>query len=73
MAKCDIARSRMDVRFRGKSGRAADISGTAEWSAPLIVDSFRRHALHSACWTLDALQSTLRVRVKGADKQPVCW
>ena len=28
--ECDIARSRMDVRFRGKSGRAADISGTAE-------------------------------------------
>jgi ABC transporter substrate binding protein len=28
---CDIARSRMDFRFRGKSGRAADISGTAEF------------------------------------------
>jgi hypothetical protein len=28
---CDIARSRMDVRFRGKSGRAADITGTAEF------------------------------------------
>jgi hypothetical protein len=23
--ECDIARSRMDVRFRGKSGRAADM------------------------------------------------
>src|SRR5258706_9241891 len=28
--ECDMARSRMDVRFRGKSGHAADISGTAE-------------------------------------------
>jgi hypothetical protein len=27
---CDIARSRMDFRFRGKSGRAADITGTTE-------------------------------------------
>src|SRR5258706_8564693 len=24
--ECDIARSQMDVRFRGKSGRAADIA-----------------------------------------------
>jgi hypothetical protein len=29
--QCDIARSRMDVRFRGKSGRAADITGTTEF------------------------------------------
>jgi hypothetical protein len=29
--ECDIARSRMDVRFRGKNGRAADISGTTEF------------------------------------------
>jgi hypothetical protein len=29
--ECDIARSRMDVRFRGKSGRAADITGTTEF------------------------------------------
>src|SRR6266446_7871885 len=28
---CDIARSRMDVRFRGKNGRAADITGTTEF------------------------------------------
>jgi len=28
---CDIARSQMDVRFRGKSGRAADITGTTEF------------------------------------------
>ncbi len=26
----DIARSRMDVRFRGKSGHAADITGMTE-------------------------------------------
>src|SRR5258708_32074857 len=32
--QCDIARSRMDVRFRGKSGRAADITGMTE-SDPL--------------------------------------
>jgi hypothetical protein len=30
LARMDIARSRMDVRFRGKSGRAADITGTTE-------------------------------------------
>jgi hypothetical protein len=29
--ECDIARSRMDVRFRGKSGRAADITGMTEF------------------------------------------
>jgi hypothetical protein len=28
---CDIARSQMDVRFRGKSGRAAGITGTTEF------------------------------------------
>jgi hypothetical protein len=27
----NIARSRMDVRFRGKNGRAADITGTTEF------------------------------------------
>ena len=32
--ECDIARSRMDVRFRGKSGRAADNTGMTE-SDPL--------------------------------------
>src|SRR5713226_3879595 len=34
--ECDIATSRMDVRFRGKNGHAADISGTAE-SDPACV------------------------------------
>src|SRR6266403_3380028 len=29
--ECDIARSRMDVRFRRKSGRAADITGMTEF------------------------------------------
>src|SRR5258706_15363541 len=29
--ECDIARSQMDVRFRGKSCRAADITGTTEF------------------------------------------
>src|SRR2546429_5470407 len=29
--ECDIARSQMDGRFRGKSGRAADITGTTEF------------------------------------------
>src|SRR5262245_739106 len=28
--ECDIARSRMDVRLREKSGRAAEITGTTE-------------------------------------------
>ena len=28
LAECNIQRSRIDVRFRGKSGRAADITGT---------------------------------------------
>ena len=28
---CDIARSRIDFRFRGKSGRAADITGMTEF------------------------------------------
>jgi hypothetical protein len=28
---CDIARSRMDFRFRGKSGRAANITGMTEF------------------------------------------
>jgi hypothetical protein len=28
--ECDIAKSRMDVRFRGKSGRAAAITGMTE-------------------------------------------
>jgi hypothetical protein len=28
---CDIARSRMDFRFRGKSGRAADIARMTEF------------------------------------------
>ncbi len=28
---CDIAISPMDFRFRGKSGRAADITGTTEF------------------------------------------
>ena len=30
--KCDIARSRMAVRFRGKNGRAADITGMTEFA-----------------------------------------
>src|SRR6266568_9327803 len=29
-AECDIARSRMDFRFRGKNGHAADITGMTE-------------------------------------------
>jgi hypothetical protein len=29
--ECDIARSQMDVRFRGKNGRAAEITGTTEF------------------------------------------
>jgi hypothetical protein len=33
--ECDIARSRMDFRFRGKSGRAADITGTTEFETEL--------------------------------------
>jgi hypothetical protein len=28
--ECDIARSQMDVRFRGKSGHAADITAMTE-------------------------------------------
>ena len=28
--ECDMARSQMDVRFRGKSGRATDITGMTE-------------------------------------------
>jgi hypothetical protein len=34
--KCDIARSRMDVRFRGKSGRAADITGTTDFDPRVL-------------------------------------
>jgi hypothetical protein len=34
--ECDIARSRMDVRFRGKSGRAADITGTTEFDPDCV-------------------------------------
>ncbi len=34
--ECDIARSRMDVRFRGKSGRAADITGTTEFDPACV-------------------------------------
>jgi hypothetical protein len=29
---CDIERSRMDFRFRWKSGRAAEITGTTEFN-----------------------------------------
>ncbi len=39
--ECDIARSQMDVRFRGKSGRAADITGTTGF------DSFRKFGLRT--------------------------
>jgi hypothetical protein len=43
LARMDIARSQMDVRFRGKNGRAADITGTTEFgpapdmSGPLLL------------------------------------
>jgi hypothetical protein len=44
---CDIARSRMDVRFRGKSGRAADIAGTTEFDPKR---SYRPHDLAMEAW-----------------------
>jgi hypothetical protein len=34
--ECDIARSRPDFRFRGKSGRAADITGTTEFDPACV-------------------------------------
>jgi hypothetical protein len=36
--ECDIARSRMDFRFRGKSGRAADITGTTGFDPISVID-----------------------------------
>jgi hypothetical protein len=39
----DIASSRVDFRFRGKSGRAADITGTTEFDPllPLAAQELR--------------------------------
>jgi hypothetical protein len=34
--ECDIARSRTDVRFRGKNGHAADITGTTEFDPDCV-------------------------------------
>src|SRR5262245_10699181 len=40
---CDIARSQIDFRFRGKSGRAADITAMTEYD-PLLPS-----AIQSSC------------------------
>jgi hypothetical protein len=37
---CDIARSRIDVRFRGKNGHAADITGMTEFDLPYQTFGF---------------------------------
>jgi hypothetical protein len=42
--KCDIARSRMDVRFRGKNGHAADITGMTESDPERSFEAFTRLA-----------------------------
>src|SRR6266511_6297592 len=42
--ECDLARTRIDFRFRGKSGRAADITGTTEFDPHRSFGS-----IHSIC------------------------
>jgi hypothetical protein len=36
--ECDIARSRLDFRFRGKNGHAADITGTTEFDPNAVME-----------------------------------
>src|SRR5260370_25551049 len=43
--ECDIARSQMDVRFRGKSGRAADITRMTEFDPNRSFEAFRSTCL----------------------------
>jgi hypothetical protein len=54
--ECDIARSRMDVRFRRKSGRAADITGTTEFD-PTSDISRLRMGRRSVRWDAQILAS----------------
>src|SRR5262249_34081977 len=48
----DIARSRMDFRFRGKSGRAADITAMTEVD-PSLPSVANFHAMHNAAFLHD--------------------
>jgi hypothetical protein len=57
--ECDVARSQMDVRFRRKSGRAADITGMTE-SGPNSDINCRNWAN----WTTRPMISTL---------DDICW
>jgi hypothetical protein len=50
---CDIARSRVDFRFRWKSGRAADIAAVTEFDA---VDG--AHSAASRCHRVVASKRT---------------
>jgi hypothetical protein len=56
---CDIARSRIDFRFRGKSGRAADITGMTEfdpsvWSGRAVQEVSSTWLMRS-CITVSGL------------------
>src|SRR5260370_4029390 len=53
----------MDVRFRGKSGRAADISGTAESDPRLCKNASFRVSLAS-----DSREDRMRRFVEGTDR-----
>jgi hypothetical protein len=50
----DIARSRMDVRFRGKNGHAADITGMTE-SDPLRKSVAKIAVMHNTASFNDVL------------------
>src|SRR5260221_4976314 len=63
--ECDIARSRMDVRFRGKSGRAADITGTTEFDPNrswLCENSSARRARRNISKKLRTMESNRAAR-----------
>ena len=58
--ECDIARSWIDVRFRGKSGRAADITGTTGfdpnvWSGRALQGDFFELADVRSCINVSGL------------------
>jgi hypothetical protein len=53
---CDIARSRMDFRFRWKGSRAADITAMTEFGAQAVFGSIHRTCL-SALVTDPAMEA----------------
>src|SRR5260370_29153095 len=57
--ECDIARSRMDVRFREKSGRAADVTGTTEFDPHRSYARLKSRSAAVLCYPLSGAREVL--------------